>query len=229
MNDGSNRLPILAAEIRCAHADVQDAAKTAAERAIAAGKALIEAKQLVKHGQWLPWLREHCALPERTAQLYMQVSASGHTAEVIAAVGLKGAAEKVEVFTYDPFAGCSPEATHDWHVFMLFLVSHCCLWQDDAEGHLTWILRRGYVHPDEWMGEEGTKDRKRYNWNEPNDAVKACWKHYLVENRPRSLEDMGAELGSIQAERGEPPSKAPFKKRRKRKSVTVADLEGGAK
>jgi hypothetical protein len=50
----SNRLPILAEEIRKAHADVQEAAKTAAERAIEAGHALIEAKELLKHGEWLP-------------------------------------------------------------------------------------------------------------------------------------------------------------------------------
>ncbi len=36
----SNRLPVLAVEIRRAHADVQEAAKTAAERALAAGAAL---------------------------------------------------------------------------------------------------------------------------------------------------------------------------------------------
>ena len=31
---------------------MQGAAKTAAERAIAAGKALLEAKKLLKHGEW---------------------------------------------------------------------------------------------------------------------------------------------------------------------------------
>ena len=73
---GSNRLPALAAEILKAHADVQDAAKTALERAIAAGHALIEAKALVKHGEWLPWLRENCtALSERSAQDYMRLAA----------------------------------------------------------------------------------------------------------------------------------------------------------
>ena len=57
----SNRLPILADEIKLAHGGVMDAAKTAAERAIEAGNALIEAKSLVKHGQWLQFLRDHCA------------------------------------------------------------------------------------------------------------------------------------------------------------------------
>jgi hypothetical protein len=74
---GTNRLPVLAAEIRMAHADVQEAIKTAAQRAIEAGHALIEAKELVDHGGWMPWLREHCALPDRTARLYMQVARSG--------------------------------------------------------------------------------------------------------------------------------------------------------
>jgi hypothetical protein len=32
-----------------------------------AGDLLIEAKALVPHGQWLPWLAEHCEMAERTA------------------------------------------------------------------------------------------------------------------------------------------------------------------
>ena len=59
----SNRLPVLAAEIRAAHTGVLDAAKTAAERSIEAGRALLEAKELVKHGEWGAWLKEHCSTP----------------------------------------------------------------------------------------------------------------------------------------------------------------------
>jgi hypothetical protein len=77
--EGGNRLPILAANIPRAHADVFAAAKTAAEHTINAGHALIEARGLLKHGEWLPWLSEHCALAERTAQLYMQIAKSGQT------------------------------------------------------------------------------------------------------------------------------------------------------
>ena len=33
-----------------------------------------EAKEQVKHGQWLLWLDEHCAITERTAQLYMRIA-----------------------------------------------------------------------------------------------------------------------------------------------------------
>jgi hypothetical protein len=30
----------------------------------------------VKHGEWLPWLADHCKLSKRTAQLYMRVAAN---------------------------------------------------------------------------------------------------------------------------------------------------------
>ena len=46
----------------------------AIEHAIRAGEALIQAKQLVEHGQWLPWLRDNCKMSERTAQNYMRVA-----------------------------------------------------------------------------------------------------------------------------------------------------------
>lgn len=88
----SNRLPQLAFEIRTAHGDVQEAARTAAGRAIAAGQALIEAKAIVERGQWLPWLRECCAIPERTAQLYAKIAASGLKSATVADLGLTEAA-----------------------------------------------------------------------------------------------------------------------------------------
>jgi Protein of unknown function (DUF3102) len=48
--------------------------KQGLERAIAAGKLLLEAKALVKHGEWLPWLESHCQIPERTVQHYMRLA-----------------------------------------------------------------------------------------------------------------------------------------------------------
>jgi hypothetical protein len=39
------------------------------------GKLLNEAKTIVEHGEWLPWLRRHTALPARTAQQYMAAAA----------------------------------------------------------------------------------------------------------------------------------------------------------
>lgn len=93
MNGGSNRLAALAADIRAAHQDSCRAAITLAERALAAGTALIEAKRLVAHGEWQPWLRENCGLSERTARRYMALAASGWKTATVAALGIRGASE----------------------------------------------------------------------------------------------------------------------------------------
>ncbi len=67
-------LDALAAEIRTEHDAVHLAAQTATEHAIRCGELLAEAKDGLAHGQWLPWLRDHCALSERTAQAYMRLA-----------------------------------------------------------------------------------------------------------------------------------------------------------
>jgi N6-adenosine-specific RNA methylase IME4 len=64
----------LAARIRAEHEAVAIAIKRGLEHAINAGDLLIQAKaRLAHHGQWLPWLKENCAIPERTAQHYMRL------------------------------------------------------------------------------------------------------------------------------------------------------------
>jgi DUF3102 family protein len=68
-----NRLPVLADEIRAEHQKVLAAGAAGTTAARAAGAALIEAKEKLPHGQWLPWLRE-TGLKPRTAQGYMQLA-----------------------------------------------------------------------------------------------------------------------------------------------------------
>jgi 2-succinyl-5-enolpyruvyl-6-hydroxy-3-cyclohexene-1-carboxylate synthase len=70
----SNSLVDLAARIKSEHTAVSSALKESLRHAIAAGELLLEAKDQVPHGQWLPWLQEHCSISERTAQLYMRVA-----------------------------------------------------------------------------------------------------------------------------------------------------------
>lgn len=71
----SNSLTDLAARIKIEHEASLLSMKRGLEHAIAAGNLLIEAKAQLKHGQWLPWLREVCqSLPERTASLYMRLA-----------------------------------------------------------------------------------------------------------------------------------------------------------
>ena len=57
------------------------ALKDSVRHAIEAGSLLLEAKEQLKHGQWLPWLRDHCIMSERTAQLYMRCAKSRETIE----------------------------------------------------------------------------------------------------------------------------------------------------
>jgi len=70
---GSNRLAILAEEIRAAHTAAVGAQKIAVERGRDAGIRLIEAKKLAGRGRWLPWLKEN-GVPTNTAAVYMRLA-----------------------------------------------------------------------------------------------------------------------------------------------------------
>ena len=52
----------LAIEIRAQHLLARQAADTAIDHARRAGMLLLQAKAALDHGEWLPWLAEHCAL-----------------------------------------------------------------------------------------------------------------------------------------------------------------------
>ena len=51
--------------------ELSDALQRKTRDMLKIGSLLNEAKTLVEHGEWLPWLRRHTALPARTAQQYM--------------------------------------------------------------------------------------------------------------------------------------------------------------
>src|SRR5262245_21116834 len=70
----SNSLTELADRIREYHEAVRQILKSAVEHAMATGDLLIEAKSQLDHGEWSPWLREHCEISERTARLYMRLA-----------------------------------------------------------------------------------------------------------------------------------------------------------
>jgi hypothetical protein len=92
----SNFLADLAARIRAEHEAAEAALKRGAEHAMNAGDLLIEVKAQLKHGQWLPWLAEHCDISERTAQLYMRLARARPEIEAnaqrVADLSLRGAA-----------------------------------------------------------------------------------------------------------------------------------------
>ena len=68
------RLEQLADEIHAHHQAIERAWVETVAQAIELGDKLIEAKSLVLHGQWSPWLRENFPGSERTAQNYMRLA-----------------------------------------------------------------------------------------------------------------------------------------------------------
>ena len=80
----SNSLADLAARIRAFHQATTESLRRSVENAMACGDLLIEAKAQLKHGQWLPWLRDYCLISERTAQLYMRTAKNRSTIEAMA-------------------------------------------------------------------------------------------------------------------------------------------------
>jgi hypothetical protein len=80
-------LDALAAEINAAHTEAQAFSSQAVERAHDAGIRLNQAKAQCQHGDWLPWLAEHCpAVSERTARAYMQLARDWKALETKTAV-----------------------------------------------------------------------------------------------------------------------------------------------
>jgi hypothetical protein len=74
-SDLGGALVSLAAEITQAHKAACGAARSALDHARRAGELLLEAKSHVSHGEWLPWLAEHCSvLSEQQAQRYMRIA-----------------------------------------------------------------------------------------------------------------------------------------------------------
>jgi Protein of unknown function (DUF3102) len=94
---GSNRLPVLAATINEHVEAAETTIRRVVEHAIAAGALLIEAKELVAHGDWLPWLKANCRLSERQARTYMRLARYRHRLKSAVAADLTIAAAEALV------------------------------------------------------------------------------------------------------------------------------------
>jgi hypothetical protein len=100
--NSSNRLTYLAADIQAAHRDIKASAEQMAERAIAAGNMLIEAKAALPHGKWQEWLSDQVGMSDRSARRYMQLARSGLTMATVADLGIRAAAEALAVARTEP-------------------------------------------------------------------------------------------------------------------------------
>jgi hypothetical protein len=145
----SNRLPILQAEIREAHEAVRGHATAAAERALAAGAMLAEAKSLCRHGQWAGWLKQ-TGIPARSAQRYMTLHRGGLKSAIVADLGMaaaeRHASDGLRLLPSEGHAACAIGRENHDDVLIGF-VSYW--WRQDtgfAYWHCTMAGDRSFYH-----------------------------------------------------------------------------------
>jgi len=66
-------LPRLAELVGDAVSAAEQGANSTMQHALRAGELLVRAKELVRHGDWIDWLKANCRLAPRTAQAYMRL------------------------------------------------------------------------------------------------------------------------------------------------------------
>jgi hypothetical protein len=86
-----DRLAVLAPEIHGLGVRISKSAEQMAADVLACGHKLVEAKKLVKYGQWESWVPQHCGMSIRTAQRYMQIALSGLKSASVALLGVNAA------------------------------------------------------------------------------------------------------------------------------------------
>jgi hypothetical protein len=110
----SNSLTDLASRIRAEHEASAVAMKRSLEHAMAAGALLLEAKAQLKHGQWGPWLAEHCAMSDRTARLYMRLAKRRPDIEKNGSVADLSARGAIEILTGETAPLLVSQSTFHW-------------------------------------------------------------------------------------------------------------------
>lgn len=67
--------------------DLLDAKRRGGEAIITIGRCLIEAKDMLPHGEWLPWLNEKAEFSERTARNFMRLAREWTNRQALADLG----------------------------------------------------------------------------------------------------------------------------------------------
>lgn len=67
--------------------EILELKKTAGESILGIGHRLLEAKSVLKHGEWLPWLSERVDLSERAAQNFMRLAREWSNPQTLADLG----------------------------------------------------------------------------------------------------------------------------------------------
>ena len=74
-------------DIEVITAEIVDLKKTAGESILGIGHRLLEAKAVLKHGDWLPWLSDRVDLSERAAQNFMRLAREWSNPQTLADLG----------------------------------------------------------------------------------------------------------------------------------------------
>ena len=67
--------------------EILEAKRTGGEAILTIGRCLMEAKAMLPHGEWLPWLNEQAELSERTAQKFMKLAREWTNPNTLADLG----------------------------------------------------------------------------------------------------------------------------------------------
>ena len=67
--------------------EILDAKRAGGEAILTIGRCLIEAKDLLSHGEWLPWLNERVEFSERTARNFMRLAREWTNRQALADLG----------------------------------------------------------------------------------------------------------------------------------------------
>ena len=67
--------------------EILDAKRAGGEAILTIGRCLIEAKEMLPHGEWLPWLNERVEFSERTARNFMRLAREWTNRQTLADLG----------------------------------------------------------------------------------------------------------------------------------------------
>ena len=80
-------------DIQLITAEIQFFKRQAGQAVYEIGRCLLEAKAQLKHGEWLPWLRDEVAFSEASAQRYMRLAREYGKSRIVTDLGAGKALE----------------------------------------------------------------------------------------------------------------------------------------
>jgi hypothetical protein len=107
--------------------------------------------------------------------------------------------------SYNPFAGRSDRERLDWLIFTMFLSCDTTVHRDgfapqNAWQHVEYLLQRPFQNVEEWLGPEGDKWRRVYNYKNCSsmEKFKGAWEAFREQNRDLTLDDINAKLEALE-------------------------------